>query len=56
MPQVDLGTFVARGLTDAKARALEYQRQLEEIVSARLRARFLEEISVNDPIAGRLMA
>lgn len=55
MPQVDLGAFGARGLTDAQARAREYRRQLEEIVSARLRARFLEEISVNDPVAGQLM-
>ena len=55
MTQVDLGAFGAHGLTDAKARALEYRRQLEGIVNARLRAKFLDHIRMFDPVAGRLM-
>jgi hypothetical protein len=53
--QVDLAAFGARGLADAQARALEYRRQLDEIVSARLRRRFLDEILDRDPVAKRLM-
>jgi len=55
MTQVDLGAFGARGLMNAQARALEYRRQLSEIVSPRLRRRFLDEIVDRDPVAKRLM-
>jgi hypothetical protein len=55
MTQADLSTFGARGLADAKQRALEYRRQLDEIVSPRLRRRFLNEIVDRDPTAKRLM-
>ena len=55
MSQVDLGAFGARGLFDAQARALEYRRQLDEIVSPRLKRRFLDEIVAQDPVAKRLM-
>lgn len=50
MSQVDLGAFGARGMADARQRALEYQRQLGEIVSPRLRRRFLNEIVDRDPL------
>ena len=55
MSQVDLGAFGARGLADAQQRAAEYKRQLDEIVSPRLRRRFLNEILDRDPVAKRLM-
>ena len=55
MTRVDLATFGARGLADAAQRAREYRRQLDEIVSPRLRRRFLNEIVDRDPVAKRLM-
>ena len=55
MTQVDLGAFGARGLIDAKARALEYKQQLEGIGNARLKVRFLDHIATFDPVARRLM-
>ena len=55
MTQGTLAMFGARGLADAQQRALEYTRQLSEISSARLRARFLHEIVEQDPAAKRLM-
>jgi hypothetical protein len=56
MTRVDLATFGVRGLFNAQERAVEYQKQLDEIVSPRLRRRFLEEILDRDPVAKRLMA
>jgi hypothetical protein len=53
--QRDLSAFGARGLLSAHERAAEYQRQLDEIVTARLRARFLHEIVDQDLAAKRLM-
>jgi uncharacterized protein with GYD domain len=55
MSQVDLGAFGARGLADAQQRAAEYKRQLDEIVSPRLRRRFLNDIAEYDMAAKRLM-
>jgi len=55
MSQGTLAMFGARGLLAAHERAAEYQRQIDEIVSARLRARFLREIVDRDPAAKRLM-
>ena len=55
MTRVDLATFGARGLADAEERAAEYKCQLEGIVHARLKARFLEHIATFDPVARRLM-
>lgn len=55
MSQVDLATFGARGLATAQERAREYKRQLDEIVSPRLRRRFLNEIAEFDMAAKRLM-
>jgi hypothetical protein len=56
MTRVDLATFGVRGLFNAQERAVEYQKQLDEIVSPRLRRRFLEDILDRDPVAKRLMA
>jgi len=55
MSQADLSTFGARGLLDAQQRAAEYKRQLDEIVSPRLRRRFLNEVVDKDPAAKRAL-
>jgi hypothetical protein len=55
MTQGDLSMFGIRGLANAQERALEYRRQLEDIVSPRLRRRFLNEIAEYDMAAKRLM-
>lgn len=47
--------FGIRGMANARERALEYKRQLEGIVSPRLRRRFLNEIAEYDMAAKRLM-
>jgi uncharacterized protein with GYD domain len=55
MSQGNLSMFGVRGLADAQQRAAEYRRQLDEIVSPRLRRRFLNDIAEYDMAAKRLM-
>jgi hypothetical protein len=53
--QGNLSMFGVRGMANAQERALEYKKQLEEIVSPRLRRRLLNDIAEFDMAAKRLM-
>jgi hypothetical protein len=55
MSQNDLAVYGAYGLLDARARVIEYRKQLSEISLPQLRKRLLEQIAAYDWPAWRLM-